>query len=321
MVIKMNPVTHGVIGLALSSFSSEAVALNNPLSLGCAIGAMIPDIDVIARIKGDYVYLKHHRGISHSIPSLIILAVIITKSMSYFFADFNFFQVFLWTFIGCLSHTLFDILNSYGAKLLMPFSRKKAMVGILMLYDPVITVLCLLLILENQKSIFFYGVIVLIFALYLETRRFMKKKARKTIEEYYRHGYKIIDISVLPALMAFYKWDFVVSTNSYNIVGQINSFNKKITERKKFKRSDQEALQLFQNTKIGRYFEEFTPIYHVARFEQMGKTILKCTDLRYYLRNNFMHHATVIYDRDQNIVKSFFHPYSLRKNIPVVEEK
>ncbi len=317
----MDPVTHGVIGLALSSFSGEAVALSNPLSLGCAIGAMVPDIDIVAKLKGDYVYLKHHRGISHSLPSLFISSLVITKGLSYFFVDFNFLQVFLWTFLGCLSHTLFDILNSYGAKLLMPFSKKKAMVGILMLYDPVITILSFALIFHREKSIFFYGLILIIFALYLQIRLIMKKNAKKAIEEYYRHGYKIVDIAVLPALMAFHKWDFIVNTNSHDIVGQINSFNKKITERKKLKRPDQEALNLFQSTNLGSYFEEFTPIYHVAKSKEMGRIILKCTDLRYYLRNNFMHHATIIYDENQNIIKSFFHPYSLRKNIPIAEEE
>ncbi|QEK12331.1 metal-dependent hydrolase [Crassaminicella thermophila] len=315
----MDPVTHGVIGLAISAFSGDPVTISNPISLGCAIGAMSPDIDIVAKIKGDYTYLKHHRGISHSIPVLLGLAAIITTGLSLFFADLNFFQVFLWTFIGCLSHTAFDILNSYGAKLFMPFSKKKLMVGILMLYDPIITVLCFLLIFIKYKSTIFYVMILISFFFYLGVRWMMKKYAEGIVKSHYKHGYKIIDINILPALMAFHKWDFIVNTKSHNLVGQVNIFNKKILERKKFKKASEEIVQMFKETKIGKYFREFTPIYHVMKLEELDNIILKSIDLRYYLRNNFMHHATVVYDREQNIIESFFHPYNIQKNIRVAE--
>lgn len=319
VVNNMDPVTHGVIGLAISAFSGNPVALNNPLCLGCAIGAMAPDIDIIAKVKDDYAYLKHHRGISHSIPALIGLAAVITAGLSLFFKDFQFAQVFLWTFIGCFSHTFFDILNSYGAKLFMPFTKKKSMLGILMLYDPMITILSFLLIFVKEKSMVFYTNIILTFILYIGFRFAMKFYAKKIVKEYYHHGYKVIDVNILPALMAFHKWDFIVNTNSHHVVGQINPFTKKITERKKFKKPQEEAIELFQQTNVGKYFREFTPIYHVVAYEEMDNMILKSIDLRYYLRNNFMHHATVVYDGERNIIESFFHPYNINKNIPVME--
>ncbi|QXM07459.1 metal-dependent hydrolase [Crassaminicella indica] len=315
----MDPITHGVIGLAISAYSGDPVAFTNPVSLGCALGAMSPDIDIIAKLKGDYVYLKHHRGISHSIPALFILAGIITAGLSLFFADFQFLRVFIWTLMGCLSHTLFDILNSYGAKLFMPFTKRKFMLGILMLYDPVITVLCFLLIFVKEKTIAFYLCITTSFFVYLGLRWLMKQYAEKKVKNYYRHGYKICSVNILPALMAYHKWDFIVSTNNYNIVGQVNLFNGKIIERKKLKKLEDEEVKMFKETNIGKYFREFTPIYHVIKSEEMDNIVFKFIDLRYFLRNDFMHHATVIYDREKNIIQSFFHPYHIDKSIPVAE--
>ncbi|WP_129596822.1 metal-dependent hydrolase [Anaerophilus nitritogenes] len=316
----MDPLTHGVIGLAISAFSGDPVSLTHPISLGCAIGAMSPDIDIIAKVKGDYTYLKHHRGISHSLPSLIGLSIIITIGLSFFF-QFQFLQVLFWTFLGCLSHTVFDILNSYGAKLFMPFTKKKSMIGILMLYDPVITLLCILLIFVREKSFVFYSLIGITFFLYLGFRYCMKIYAKKIVEKYYHNGYKIVDINILPALMAFHKWDFIVSTTTYHLVGQVNFINGKVSERKKFKKPQDEVVKMFQQTNVGKYFKEFTPIYHVIQLEKQDNIILKSIDLRYYFRNNFMHHATVIYDDEKNIVESFFHPYHLTKNIPVLETR
>lgn len=315
----MDPVTHGVIGLAISAFSGSPVTLSNPVSLGCAIGAMAPDIDIIGKMWGDYVYLKHHRGITHSIPVLVGLAAIITGGLSFFYADLPGLQVFFWTFVGCLSHTLFDILNSYGAKLLMPFTKKKSKIGILMLYDPVITVLAFLLIFNKQNTPWFLLLVSSIFILYLVSRWLIKQQLMKFIEIYYSHGYKVVNVEMLPALMAFYKWDFIVNTNSHNIVGQINMLNKNIVERKKFKRPDQETIELFEETNIGKYFKDFSTNYHILRANEGDHIVLKSIDLRYFLKNNFMHHATVIYDRERNIRHSFFHPYKIQRRILVSE--
>ncbi len=316
----MDPITHGIIGLGLSAFSGDPVTFSNPVSLGCAIGAMSPDIDILSKVKGNYVYLKHHRGISHSIPSLLGLAVAITWGLSFLFSDFNFLRVLIWTFVGCLSHTFFDILNSYGARLLMPFSRKKLMVGILMLYDPVITILCLSLIFTKERSTLFYTMIITAFVIYIGIRLLMKKKAKHLVKKYYENDYKIIDINILPSLMISYKWDFIIDSDSYHIVGQINLLNGKILERKKLKKPKQEVVRLFEETKMGRYFSDFTPNYHITCVQKRGGMVLESTDLRYYLKNDFMHHATIVYNNRRNSIDSFFHPYNINKNIHITEE-
>ncbi len=99
----MDPLTHGVIGLAISSFSGQAVSFDNPISIGAALGAMSPDIDVVSRLFfNDMVYCKHHRGFSHSLPSLLVLSGLITSGLSFMFPEMIIWQVFLWTFIGAI---------------------------------------------------------------------------------------------------------------------------------------------------------------------------------------------------------------------------
>lgn len=317
----MDPVTHGVIGLAISAFSGDPVSLSNPVSIGCAIGAMSPDIDAVVRlVKDDFYYLRHHRGFSHSIPSLLALSGIITLGLGLAFKNANFLNLLLWTFLGAFSHTFFDILNSYGAKLLAPFTRKKFKMSLLMLYDPVITILCLFLIFKRTISNVSLTTVGITFILYIAARYGMRKRAEKIIKRHYINGYKLIKINVLPSLMAFHKWDFIVDANSHNIVGQVNLINNKIFVREKFKKPKNEIIQLFNNTNAGKYFKDFSPIVHIDHFEEMGNLVLKCIDLRYYLKNNFMHHATVIFDEDRNIKESFIQPYDINKYIPVTEE-
>lgn len=317
----MDPVTHGVIGLAISAFQGEAVSLSNPVAIGCAVGAMSPDIDVVVRLFwDDYHYLKHHRGFSHSIPALLGLSGIITLGLSMFYTNFAFANVFLWTFIGALSHTFFDILNSYGAKLLAPFTQKKFKASILMLYDPVISLLAMLLIFKRNINSGFLSLTLISFITYLGIRYGMKKRAENIVRNHYINGYKVQKITIIPALMAFHKWTFVVQANSHNIVGQVNIINNKVKVREKLKKPDRELIELFRNTNVGKYFSDFSPVYHIVPTEEMGKLILKSIDLRYYFKNNFMHHATAIFDEQKNIIESFLHPYDVNKRIYVMEE-
>ncbi len=318
-VFNLDPLTHGVIGLAISTFSGTPVDMTNPITLGCSIGAMAPDIDVVTKfIWDDSVYLKHHRGFSHTFPALLGLSGMITGLLHLLFPESAVMGIFLWTLIGALSHTLFDILNSYGARLI-PFVKKKFKLNLLMLYDPVVTLLALVLIFKSQKNSVVYGASAVIFIVYLFARHLMRKRARKIIENNFAHGYKIISVDVLPALMAFHKWNFVVSTNSHNIAGQVNILNRRIETRKKLRREDKDLVKVFMGSNAGQYFTKLSPNYHVSMKNDEGRIILEGTDLRYFMKDNFMHHATVVIDENLNIIESFLQPYKYEKRIPVAE--
>jgi len=312
----MDPLTHGVIGAAISAFSGSPVDFTNPITIGCTLGAMAPDLDVVTRIFGnDYIYCKHHRGISHSIPVLAGFALAISGLLMFVFPGSSFWSVFLWTFIGAISHTVFDILNSYGAKL---FKRKKK-ASILMLYDPVITVMALFLILYRDMSTLMMVEVGLGFAFYITFRFWMKNKAYDKVRAEFSHLPEQ-DVTILPSLMAYHKWDYVVSTKDHNIVGQYNLLNNKVTERMKLERIDRDLKHLFDNTTLGKYFAEFTPNYHIKKTIENNKITLTAIDLRYYLKNNFMHHGTLTLDEDMKIEEAYFQPYKVHKKIPVYED-
>lgn len=317
----MDPVTHGVIGLAISAFSGDPVTLMNPISIGCALGAMAPDIDVVVRIfKDDFHYLKHHRGFSHSLPALGVIALAISAGLQLIFPEANFLRVLLWTFIGAMSHTFFDILNSYGAKIMAPFTDKKLKASLLMLYDPIVTILALILIFKRSITWPFLSTITIAFLVYIGLRFVMRKYAYTKLLDHYSDGYKMMGITILPSLIAFYKWDFIVETNSHNIVGQFNIINSKIFVRRKFKKHSKEYVRIFNDTNVGKYFNDFSDNLHVVPIKNESDTILKCIDLRYFYRGNFMHHATVVLDKNLDIKESYFHPYDTKKYIPVFEK-
>jgi inner membrane protein len=312
----VDPITHGVIGLALSSFSGQAVSLDNPVSIGAAIGAMSPDIDVVTRLFfDDMFYCKHHRGFSHSWPSLIGLSGLITFGLSMFFPEMHIWQVFLWTFFGALSHTAFDILNSYGAMLI----KKKWKASLLSLYDPVLSVIALFLIFYRSHTAMTLGVSAFVFFAYMGVRYKLKQNAKQNVIECFGHGYSIEEVEILPSLKAFYKWDFIVHSSSHDIVGNFNQFRKDVKVIEKLSKKDKYFKDIFMKTNLGAYFSDFTPNFHIAPFKETEQTVLKVIDLRYHYKGEFMHHAELRLDESLNVIESYFQPYTLSKRIPVLE--
>lgn len=319
----MDPLTHGLVGAAISAFSGNPVALDNPLAIGAMLGAMSPDLDFVVRLfKDDAKYLEHHRGATHTLPYLIGFSVIIAAGISVLpFHDFNFMQILLWTFLGALSHTGLDIMNSYGAKLF----KKKLKLSILTLYDPIITLVGFHLILNRANTwIDYMGSIVLVGA-YLYFRYAMRRIAEQHLIKHFSVQHEQVDVYVIPALKAFYKWDFVVHTETHDYVGGYNSWCSLasrypvIQVNMTFENHESIYTNFFKTTLIGEKFSTFSPNLHVNVIpsEVEGHITLRIVDLRYYFKRDFLHQATLVIDQEFNIISSFLHPYSINKAIPI----
>lgn len=317
VVIEMDPITHGIIGLGMATLSGQPISLENPIVAGMTLGAMAPDLDIVVKYWGNYQYLKHHRGISHSIIGLIGISLGISFGLTLIYKESKFINLFLWVLLGSMSHTFFDILNSYGVRPFLPFSNKKLTSGILMLYDPFITLLSMGLIFIEADRVMKITLAVTLMFLYITFRFLMKVRVKKVLYSRFkvedRHG----KLLVLPALMNFFKWDFIIETKRYNIVGQINFLNNKVNIRKKLIKPNNKLIKKAYRTELGRYFCEFTPVTHVEIVEHDFKTELKITDLRFFLRNNFMHHVTIVFDQNKEVIESAFHPYKYSNRIVV----
>src|SRR5215203_5610833 len=65
--------THSLVGLAAAKAGLER---QSPYAaFVCVVAANLPDIDIVALARGPAFYLKHRRGITHSIVGVLALAV------------------------------------------------------------------------------------------------------------------------------------------------------------------------------------------------------------------------------------------------------
>ena len=76
---------------------------------------------------------------------------------------------------------------------------------------------------------------------------------------------------------------------------------------------------LFKSSKVGEVFTSFSPLVHfdITKNQEDELITIRAIDLRYFFKQRFMHHATLVVDGNHNIISSFIHPYTLNKAIPI----
>ena len=117
----MDNITHSLTGLALSRSGLNRLLPHASLLL--ILSANIPDIDIVAAPFGALAYLEAHRGYTHcllGLPFMAAFSVIVTAALTR--EKLPWLRAWLLACLGVASHLLLDWTNSYGVRLLLPFS-------------------------------------------------------------------------------------------------------------------------------------------------------------------------------------------------------
>ena len=131
----MDNLTHSLVGALLGQMGlKRKTGLAMPTLI---IAANIPDIDAITTLLGGQQHLALRRGLTHGPIAMLVLPLLLWGTM----LAFDRWQtkqgkrpekrlpvhkgwLLALAYIGCLSHPLFDWFNSYGIRLLEPFSSQ-----------------------------------------------------------------------------------------------------------------------------------------------------------------------------------------------------
>jgi inner membrane protein len=305
----IDPITHGLIGASLATLSGHPMQLNDPVFLGCTIGAMLPDLDIVTHLKGRVNYLLKHRGASHSLLALGGMALSLGSIVYSIFPTTSWTTVIFWTLIGTLSHGLADLFNSYGAQLLWPFTRKKFTFDMVMLTDPVVFGLFLFSLIVSifQPEYAVYSTITafLISSIYLIYREFDRRRTHKKLMLYF----KIQDrksIKVLPAMYRPFNWAFLVFQDEIVQFGIIQGENAKVLRvLPQWDENDPWITNALEG-ELAEIFTNFTPYFHILRKDE-GK--VEFLDLRYWDKEDFIYTGEVKMLPNGQISEEKFYPF------------
>jgi inner membrane protein len=139
----MDNLTHTLTGLMVSRAGLNRFYPRADLVL--ILSANIPDIDVVSIARGPLYYFEQHRGITHSIAAAPVMALLsalvvcaIGRTMRGWVAAWGL------AMIGVASHLLLDLTNTYGIRLLFPFSPQWFHLDLINLFDLLIWAVLLL---------------------------------------------------------------------------------------------------------------------------------------------------------------------------------
>ena len=142
----MDNIAHTLAGLALAE-----AGLKRRTALGTAtlaIAANLPDVDALIYVFGDGPdALAFRRGWTHGPIAMVVLPLLLTVAMVGWDRAFrdkpgrrhtpvNTGWLFALAVVGVVSHPLLDLMNTYGVRLLMPFSDRWFYGDALFIIDP-----------------------------------------------------------------------------------------------------------------------------------------------------------------------------------------
>ena len=109
------------------------------------LSANTPDIDILALTQGSLPYFEAHRGYTHSLLFLPLMAALPVAVVAALFRQkLPILRAWLLGCAGVASHLLMDWTNNYGIRLLLPFSSRWFHLDLNYLYDGTIMAVLLL---------------------------------------------------------------------------------------------------------------------------------------------------------------------------------
>lgn len=307
----MDTGTHIVMGVALGGLATlDPVVASDPVlfntvMIGTIMGSLAPDIDTVLKLKDNATYIRHHRGITHSIPAVILWGILISGLLYFFVPDINFLHLWLWTFLAVGLHVFVDLFNAYGTQALRPFTDKWIAFGFINTFDPYIFFLHIAGILAwalgaepGKLWLVIYGVIVL----YYIKRYTDKRDIVRTIEEAFPNAEKIVTFPTLKQN----NWRVSLATPDNLYVGWVADGHIQIVDQ--FDRLPIPNHPLFnlavKDPNISAFLS-FSPIYHWEMTEYEDYMEVRFIDLRYRSKGRYAFVAIAKIDHDMNINSSF----------------
>jgi inner membrane protein len=168
----MDNLTHSLVGLTAAKAGLER--LSPGAGALCILAANSPDCDVAILLFGDrWTYLHHHRGITHAIVGVALLALLlpllfygVDRLWSRFRgqpAKTKFWGLMLVSVLVTATHPLLDWTNNYGMRFFLPWSPKWYYGDIVYIIDPYLWLLlggtCFLLSAKTRGGKIIWGTV------------------------------------------------------------------------------------------------------------------------------------------------------------------
>jgi inner membrane protein len=321
----MDNVTHTLTGLALARaglnrFSPRATVL-------IVLAANAPDIDIVAAFRGPLAYLEAHRGYTHSLLGLPVMALLpVLLVAGVFRQKLPWARAWLLCAIAVASHLMLDWTNSYGTRLLLPFSSRWFHLDITALYDGWIMAALVLAAIWPTFSRLVSGEIgrrerpgrgmavsaLLFFLLFDSARALLHARAIAQMDARLFDNAPPLNAAAMPQAFTPFRWYGIVETNaSYHelpvdTLGEIDLASAQVF----FKPPEEPTLQAAKRTEAFRYFLYFSrfPVWSESRvtLDSGPGERVELSDLRFGQPQRGSFHCIAVENVNYEVLESWF---------------
>lgn len=307
----MDTGTHVVMGVAIGGLAtldpvvSSSPELTQAVMIGAIIGSQAPDFDTILKLKNNAIYIKNHRGVTHSIPFLFIWPTLITFLISLLYPTASFLHLWLWTFFAVVIHVFVDIFNAYGTKAMAPLKKKWIALGVINIFDPFIFASHIIAILFWRFGTdpgWTFLILYLILTVYYVWRYIAHRKVYKKLKKEHPDATHIF----ISPTFKWNSWHAVVRTLEKMHVTKVVKGRICYFETYPFEPiPDDEIINAAREDENLKAFLSFSPTYRWEVTEEFHGYTVKFIDLRYRSKGHYPFIAVVRLDYHKRILSSY----------------
>ncbi len=320
----MDNLTHTLTAVAISQTGLNRKTRFATLTLILAANA--PDADIVTGLKSSIDYLEYHRGISHSLIGITVIAIVLggliyavgKRAKPKPNLPLSGRWLLLAAFLGTGSHLLLDFTNAYGVRPFLPFSERWYAWDIMAIIDPLLLAIFVvglavpwLLRLVSEEvgaragrsaagAVFCLCAMVALWG----TRDFAHRRALSILDSHTYSGEDPQRFSALPVAVNPFNWIGVVETpTSFHAVGvnalDENGLPEEVATFEKPQPSP--ALAAAMKTRPGVIFLDFArfPWAQVDESEEGYQVSLR--DLRFFHPSVHARSFTLEVELDKNL--------------------
>ena len=296
----MNTLTHTLTGYLMSRAGlNRWCPRATPILL---LAANIPDVDFLAAVGGSQAMLEWHRGPTHSVVLLPVVALLPLAVMRAFSPEgIRWRRAYVVSILGVVSHLLLDWMNIYGVRLLWPFSAHYYRLDIAGIFDLWVLVLLLsgvawmglsrLVSTEiGARPATGQAVAVTVLALFggWEAARFLfHQRAVEVLAARIYAGEAPERVEALPRFASPFRWRGLVETRSAEVVVPVNLLARRFDPEAGcvyYQAAPSPAIEAARRTRTFRCFLHFSPhpLWRVVpAASPRGALRVRAVDLRF----------------------------------------
>lgn len=310
-LILLDTGTHVVMGIALSGLALADPVTADPVTYtaivaGVMLGSQAPDIDTVLKLRNNAVYIRNHRGITHSVPAVILWPIAITAVLLLFLPDANWLHLWLWTFLAVFLHVFVDIFNAYGTQALRPFSKQWVALGVINTFDPFIfTAHCLGIlawVLGANPIVTFSVMYVIIIGYYI-----VRFAVQNAIKSAVAHTLQDEEFIIVAPTMRFWYWRIAARSKTHYYVGR--AYGRSVTIYDKFPIETLPQTPITKAALADANLQAFTSFSSIYRWDiselENGLTEVRLIDLRYRSNERYPFVAVAHVNDDAEVVTSY----------------